>query len=190
MVELSNILQFTVPVPEDWTAFGNAAEFATLPDETKDQVYFLNSEATDYLFDLIHSAALVTGGGWDPFAKGNFKNVEQSNGFPTDDEGRQAMKKWLYHRGIPFSDQVFLLEQSRHAIATTWKMLIRYSPFIFPGGDVVVFDRTLNWCLFYYHENEFFFGRNRQYDSSADEIRMQELNERKKKFPGFRHPYL
>ncbi|MBO9659699.1 MAG: hypothetical protein J7527_12835, partial [Chitinophagaceae bacterium] len=169
MVDLSNILNFTVPVPEDWTAFGNAAEFEALPVETKDQVHFLNKEGTGYLFDLIHSAGLITGGGWAPFEKGNFKSVEKTYGFSTTDEGRQALKKWLYQRGIPFAAEVFLLEESNHAIVTTWKMIIRYSPFIFPGGDVVVFDRTLNWCLFYFHEDEFFFGRDRQYDPSADD---------------------
>ncbi len=190
MVDLNNILRFTVPLPEDWTAFGNAAEFQALPEESKDQVHFLNNDATGYLFGLIHSAGLITGGGWDPFDKGNFKSVDKVPGFGTTDEGRKAMKKWLYHRGIPFADQVFLLEQSRHAIVTSWKMIVRFSPFIFPGSDVVVFDRTLNWCLFYFHEDEFFFGRDRQYDSSGDESRMHELNERKKKYPNFKHPYL
>ncbi|MCG2614062.1 hypothetical protein LZZ85_07205 [Terrimonas sp. NA20] len=183
-------MKFTVPLPEDWTAFGNAAEFSALPDEVRDQVHFLNNEATDYLFSLIHDAGLITGGGWDPFEKKNFKSVENVRGFSPTEEGRKALKKWLYHRGIPFSSPVFLLEHSRHAIVTSWKMVMRYSSFIFPGYDIVVFDRTLNWCLFYFHENEFFFGRDRQYDSSNDEKKMQELNDRKRKFPGFRHPYL
>jgi hypothetical protein len=69
-------------------------------------------------------------------------------------------------------------------------MLLRFSPFIFYGDDVAVFDRSINWCLFYYHENDMFFGKDRKYDAGENERMMAELNERKKKYPQFRHPYL
>lgn len=189
MIGLDTILQHTLPEVPQWSIFGNAAEFEALPDETKDQVFFLNKEATSYLLDLLHSARLVTEGGWNPF-KDNFKTVETFDKFYNTDESRQLLKKWLYQRGIPFSNQVFLLETNDNAVVATWKMIIRHSPFIFPGDDAVVFDKSLNWCLFFYHENIMFFGRDRIYDPAEDEKRMLELNERKKKYPGFRHPYL
>ena len=190
MIDLENIENFAIPRPDGWTIFGNAAQFDALPEATKDQVFFLSQEATDYLFDYVHIVQLITGGGWDPFAKGNFKTVETFHAFYGDEEGRQLLKKWLYRRGLPFSNRVFLLQNSNEsAILTTWKMLLRYAPFIFPGDDVLVFDKTLNWCLFYYHENKLFFGKDNVYDSSEDEKKMEALNERKKKFPQFRHPY-
>lgn len=189
MIGLDTILHYTLPATPRWSFLGNADEFDKLPDATKDQVCFLNKEATDYLSDLLHTARLITGGGWNPFQQ-NFKTVETFDRFYNDEESRQALKKWLYHRGIPFSSQVFLLETNENAVVTTWKMLLRYAAFVFPGDDVAVFDRSLNWCLFYYHENKLFFGRDRIYDPAEDEQRMKELNERKNKFPQFRHPYL
>ncbi|WP_028786931.1 hypothetical protein [Terrimonas ferruginea] len=188
MPGLDTILQYTLPATPQWSIFGSADEFNNLPDATKDQVSFLNKKATDYLSDLLHTARLITGGGWEPFQQ-NFKMVETFDQFYADDESRQLLKKWLYHRGIPFSNQVFLLQTNENAVVTTWKMILRYSPFIFPGDDVAIFDQTLNWCLFFYHENKLFFVRDRLYDPAEDEQRMQELNERKKKYPQFRHPY-
>lgn len=190
MIDLENIKNFSITRPGGWTIFGSATEFDALPEATKDQVFFLNKEATKYLLGYVHTARLLTGGGWDPFAKGNFKKVETFYKFYGDDESRQLLKKWLYHRGIAFSNEVFLLQSNEDAILSTWKMIIRYSPFIFPGDDVMVFDRTLNWCLFYYHENEMFFGKDNVYDPSDDEKTLEALNELKKKFPQFRHPYL
>lgn len=190
MIDLDHILNYTVPRPDSWTLFGNGEQFDALPAETKDQVLFLNREASDYLLDLLHVSRLVTGGGWDPFTKGNFKTVETFDQFNSSDESRQLLKKWLYRRGLPFSGQVFLLTNVDCAIITTLKMVIRYSADIFPFDDTVIFDRTLNWCLFFYHENLMSFGRDKMHDASEDEKMMAALNERKKKFPQFRHPYL
>ncbi len=189
MISLDNLLQYTVSATPKWSLFGDAAAFEALPQETRDQVSFLDKKATDYLLDLLHTARLITGGGWEPFQQ-NFKTVETFDRFYENDESRRLLKKWLYHRGIPFSRQVFLLETNENAVAITWKMLLRYSPFIFPGDDVAVFDSSLNWCLFYYHDNKMSFGRDRIYDPAEDEQRMRQLNERKKKYPQFRHPYL
>lgn len=191
MIDLENIKDFVIPRPDGWTIFGNAAQFDALPEATKDQVFFLSPDATGYLFDYVHIVQLITGGGWDPFVKGNFKTVETFDAFYGDDKSRQLLKKWLYHRGLAFSTMVFLLQSSNEpAILTTWKMILRYAPLIFPGDDVLVFDKTLNWCLFYYHENKLFFGKDNVYDPSEDDKQMEALNERKKKFPQFRHPYL
>lgn len=189
MIDLQHISDFSVSPPPGWTIFGSEEQFRALPDATKDQIVFLDKQATDYLLDLAHTSRLITSGGWDPF-KDNFRSVETFNRFSCTDESRQLLKKWLYHRGIRFSNQVFVLQNNDNAILTTWKMILRYSPVIFPGDDVMIFDQTLNWCLFYYHEDMMFFGRDKIYDPSQDDQKMQELNERKRKFPQFRHPYL
>jgi hypothetical protein len=189
MIDIENIKSFSVPRPDGWSIFGNAAQFDALPDATKDQVYFLNPGASAYLLDYAHTVKLITGGGWDPFEKGNFKTVEIFDAFYGDEESRQLLKKWLYHRGLPFHTMVFLLQSNEPAILTSWKMILRYSAFIFPGDDVLIFDKTINWCLFYYHENKMFFGKDRVYDPSEDDKMMEALNERKKNFPSFRHPY-
>ena len=190
MIDLQNIKKFSTPVPHGWSVFGNAAEFATLPPTHRDQIFFLDKEATRFIHRFVENAGLLTGGGWDPFGKGNFAQVEECYHLYQEDESRQKLKKWLYRRGIPFSTPVFLLTYHEQAVYTTWKMIVKYSDHIFPFDDTMVFDKTLNWCLFYYHENRMFFGKNNTYDTSEAESEMIALNERKKKYPQFRHPYL
>lgn len=191
MIDLENIWKHTTEHPQ-WSVFGNAADFAALPGTHQAQVFFLDRTATSYLFSFAGDQAhLVTGGGWDPFAKGNFRSVETCPHLLENEESHALLKKWLYQRGIPFSNWIFILSDDYdHALLTSWKILVKYAPGIFFRGDVMVFDKTLNWCLYYFHENQLFFGKDKRYDPADNERMMQELNERKKKYPQFRHPYL
>lgn len=189
-MEIDKIHEFSIPRPTGWTVFGNAETFEALPKETRDQVIFLDKEASAFVSDYFSIARLLTDGGWDPFSGGNFKSVDKCYEFFQDDESRQKLKKWLYQRGIPFKNWVFILQNSEEVVMCTWKMAIKFSGDIFYGDDVAIFDRTLNWCLFYYHDDVMFFGKDRIVDSSDDERMMKELNERKQKFPKFRHPFL
>lgn len=190
MIDLEEIGSCVMPRPEGETIFGSAQEFDSLPAATRDQISFLNREATDYLIFLAQGSRLITGGAWDPFAEKNYKTIEVFEDFRNTDESLQHLNKWLYQRALPFSGRVFLLQDNDPAVFCTWKMIIRCASLIFPFGDVAVFDRTLNWCLFYYHGDRMFFGRDRTYDPSKGEKMMEELNERKRRFPSFRHPYL
>lgn len=192
MVSLDNIRDFVIEHPGGYTLFGNAEEFNALPATHRDQILFLDKSVKKYLYSFTGpSANLLTGDGYDPFAKGNFKTVEEFTELHQTDEGRQKLKKWLYQRGIPFSTWVFVLYDSLYdPVLVTWKMVIKYSNDIFFGQDVVIFDHTQQWCLSYYHENEMYFGKDPFYDPTENEQKMQALNERKKNYPGFRHPYL
>jgi hypothetical protein len=192
MIDLNNIRNFTVARPEGLTVFGNAKDFDALPETHKEQLLFLNKSASTYLFSFTGPAAnLLTGGSWDPFAKGNFKSVEEFSGLSNTAESNQNLKKWLYRRGIAFKTWVFVLfEGYDDPILMTWKMVVKYSDIIIFGEDVMVFDSSLNWCLFYFHENQLFFGKDNRYDPTENDQRMQALNERKKKYPQFKHPYL
>jgi hypothetical protein len=189
MVDLDNIKDHTVPAPEKWNVFGSLADFEAFPETHKQQILFLGKDARRYLIDFLHNAGLITGGGWAPFSKGNFAIVEEYKGHYFDEENSQ-LKKWLYRRGIPFRSWVFLLSNSDVGLMITWKMVVKYAHLLLGFDDTIVFDRTLNWCLSYYHENDMFFGKNNTYDTTEDEAEMQRLNERKQKFPMFRHPYL
>jgi hypothetical protein len=101
------------------------------------------------------------------------------------------MKKWLYNRGLAFQSEVFVLSNSKdQAMFTNWKMVLRYAQDIFGFDDTAVFDHTMEWCLFYYHEDQMFFGKGRFYDPAEEEEKMKALNERKARYPQFRHPYL
>jgi len=72
----------------------------------------------------------------------------------------------------------------------TWKMVLKYAHDLFAIGDTLVFDQTLNWCLFNYHEGQLSYGKDAMYDPTAVDTYMKELNERKKKFPQFKHPFM
>ena len=191
MIDLNNIKNFTVDRPEGWTLFGNAKEFDSLPGTHREQILFLDKTASKYIYDFSTDAHLTTGGLWDPFAKGNFKEVEEFSDFARTAESKQRLKKWLFNRGISFRTWVFvLLNGNEGPMLMTWKMLIKYSDSLFLIDDVMVFDSTLNWCLFFFHEDKIFFGKGNIYDPTEDFKRMEELNERKRKYPQFKHPYL
>lgn len=192
MIDLDTIKQFTVPRPETWSLFGTAKEFDALPGTHKEQILFLDPAASNYLYSFSGPAAnLMTGDLWDPFAKGNFQIREEFTDFRRNEESSQHLKKWLYQRGIPFATWVFVLPNgSNEPVLTTWKIVVKYAPDLFLADDVMVFDRTLNWCLFFFHEDKLFFGKDNCYDPAEEEQRMKALNERKQKYPQFPHPYL
>jgi len=73
----------------------------------------------------------------------------------------QQVKKWLYERGIPFDSKVFWVTQPEWGLILTWKMLIKFSDRIFFATDEIIWDKTLNWCLIYDHNDIFYFGKNR-----------------------------
>ncbi len=191
MIDLNNIKNFTTPQPEGWTVFGSAKDFNALPETHKAQILFLDKTAEKFLYELVEHARLLSDGGWAPFSKGNFKTVEQYGHAVDLQENSPLLKKWLYNRGIPFSNWVFVLcDSNEQPLLMTWKMFIKYAFDIFLVGDTMVFDQTINWCLFNYHEGQLFFGKDAVYDVTEDEEKMQQLNERKKNFPQFKHPFL
>lgn len=101
-----------------------------------------------------------------PFRVGLFRRTE-SLIFRSDEQDAlekedHLVKKWLYHRGIPFTAPVFLIYDSSNVVRTTWKMLIRHwRLFYYPASDdITICDPSLNWCLLFFHEDELHFGSN------------------------------
>jgi hypothetical protein len=98
-----------------------------------------------------------------PFTAGFFRVVESiplDNAAPTAVRG---VRKWLFSRGVPFKSLVFLSYQPEWAIATTWKMVVKYwDDFWYPGSDdLTVVDGSFAWALLLWHESQAFFGDNR-----------------------------
>jgi len=191
MVDLTNIKDFTVDKVKSWSLFGTDEEFNALPVTHQDQIFFLDKNASKYIYEFSARANLTTGDVWDPFAKGNFKKVEEFNEFYRNEESQAKLKKWLYNRGIAFKTWVFLLPNfNDYPILTTWKMVVKYSDVLFSSDDIMVFDQTINWCLFFFHENHLYFGTDKIDNLTEGDLMMQILNEKKKKYPNFKHPYL
>lgn len=165
MIDLSNIKDFTTNYPTSEWSLLDAIDFEKLPDIHKKQFFFLDEKADKYIFEFLGNARILTGNKWEPFVKGNFKTVETFDDCRHVEGNLQELKKWLFNRGIPFKNEVYILPDGGwQPILTTWKMTIKYAADLFFSSDVVVFDNSLNWCLFYYSHNKFFFGKDNVYN--------------------------
>ncbi len=186
MIDLQNIKSHNISRPGVWTLFGSPEDFDNFPQEHKDQILFLDKPAGKYIYGFAASADLVSDDTSDPFHKNNFKTIEEFKELA--DESK--LKKWLYRRRIPFGNWVFVLPAyNDYPIYTTWKMIIKYNSTILFSSDVLIFDNTLNWCLFYFHHDHLFFARDNIYDPTDKYKKMEQLNELKGKYPNFKFPY-
>jgi len=191
LIDFSNIKNFTTPRPNQPTVFGTAAAFDALPDTHKAQIFFLDATASQFLYAFIEHACLLSDGGWAPFSYANYKTIDQFEHATDVQENIPLLKKWMYNRGIPFSNEVFVLSDSNEQpLLMTWKMVIKYAFDLFLIGDTLIFDASINWAVYNYHEGKLFFAKDNIYDPSGMERYVQELNERKKQYPQFRHPFL
>ncbi len=132
--------------------------YRVLPPVHLEQVKPLSLDSSRRLWDLtlpLHKDL--------PFTPGFFRVVESiplDNAEPT---AIRAVRKWLFARGVPFKTPVYLSYQPDEAIATTWKMVIKYwDDFWYPGSDdLTIVDDSFAWALLFWHESEAFFGDNR-----------------------------
>lgn len=188
MIELNNIRNFAIEKPAKWNAFGTSEDYMKLPNEHREQIFFLSKKANAYLNEYLEASKLVTGPIWNPFEQRNFQLTEEFADL-SDDAG---LKKWLYNRGIPFKNWVLMLPNYHdHSVLLTWKMVVKYAPEFFGQmDDIVIFDQSNNWCLFYFHEEHLFFGKGNIYDPNLGYQEAEQLNELKRKYPKFKHPLL
>jgi hypothetical protein len=97
-----------------------------------------------------------------PFRWKLFRNVEETvviRSYGPDEIAR--LRKWLYHRAIPFGREVYVCLENRCVLRTTWKILVKYWDILQgPCEDAAVFDDSLRWCLFLWHESTAYFGTN------------------------------
>jgi hypothetical protein len=135
--------------------------YDVLPPRHLAEIKPLASADAKRLWDLIRQASLHRE---VPFPDGYFRSVAGTrigDSHGDELEGRRV-RKWLYQRGIPFRQRVWLSYQPDWALETTWKMLVKYwSAFYYPiSDDLTVIDGSFNWALFFFHEHEVFFGSN------------------------------
>lgn len=182
-------------LPEHRTAvplysfLGSAAEAALLPAEHQAQIHFLDAEATGFVDQYLDASYLMHGAmsttNPRPFRAGYFQHLETH-----EDQTPAVLKKWLYRRGLPFGQYVLLIGgTSQQNVLLTWKMVIKYAERIFWAHDSLVFDKTLNWALFYEHDGLFTFGRNRVFDPEEEYQRMREQHELQRRYPFLQFPY-
>lgn len=180
MLSFDNIKEYSTDFPKTWSFLWSPEEAENIPQEHKDQIHFLNEEASIFIENYFRSSKMVTGPLWKPFNERYFKTVEE---FQVTENCDQEIKKWLYNKGIPFDHYVYIYgDRSDQGIALTWKMVIKYWKGLFFADDLIIFDQTLNWGLFYFHEDTLYFGKDNIYDKNYEYEKTQELNDLKKKF--------
>ena len=185
MVDFDNIHSYEIKPPDSWTYFGSPDDFDALSKEHKDQIKFLSKEASDFLYQFFSASKLHTGPVWDPFQKGNFKHVDQIS----LDQEESIIKKWLYNRGIPFSKWVYVLPGFQDTPAMmTWKIVVKYCTTLFFRDDIVIFDKTNQWCLSYWHEDVMFFGKINTVNPEVGYQEMKLMNQKEQQYPGYKNP--
>lgn len=181
MISLDHIKTYATDFPATQYSFlGSPEEARNIPPEHKDQIYFLNDEATRFISDYLDSSRMLTGPLWKPFNERYFKTIDE---FELTTGCEAALKKWLHHKPIPFDHFVFMLSNfSDQAVMLTWKMVIKYHEYLFYAHDLILFDQSLNWGLFYFHEDFLYFGNDKIYDKTFEEEKTRELNLLKQKY--------
>ncbi len=137
--------------------------------EHRDQIIPLDAQAAKFLWDFEADIRLTS---FSPESGKYFRDVEV---FASSSSPEKLVKKWLFDRGLPFSTRCFISFQPSVAFILPWKMVIHYSADLFFGHDVVVWDRSLNWALYYHHDDIFHFAKNRIYDGEAAQLKILEL---------------
>ncbi|MFK7773949.1 MAG: hypothetical protein AB8F94_17490 [Saprospiraceae bacterium] len=130
--------------------------------EHRDQIWALNKKAAKYLWDYEGKMRI---GIFYPEIGKYFKNVIE---YEDKERKEKELKKWLFNLGIPFKHKVFISFQPDSGFILTWKMVIKYCSKLFFAYDLILFDKSLNWGLFYHHDELFHFGKNRIYNAEIE----------------------
>ncbi|MCL9810096.1 hypothetical protein [Flavobacterium luminosum] len=180
MINFDNIKTYSTDFPKTWSFLWSPEEANEIPLEHKDQIFFLNKEASEFVKNYINSSKMVTGPLWKPFNERYFKTIEE---FEVTESCETEIKKWLYNKPILFDKYVFIeSDRSGQSVTLTWKMVIKYWEGLFFADDLIIFDETLNWGLFYFHEDRLYFGSDKIYDKEFEYEKTREFNELKKRF--------
>jgi hypothetical protein len=97
--------------------------------------------------------------------KGFFRTIDKAEVLANN---QREVKKWLYQRALPFDKPVFLTWSRENAMIVPWKIFMKYfdSFYYSISDDLTVIDQTLTWALLFYHENEIYFGTNKDFKQS------------------------
>lgn len=165
MIDTSQLTGMQEPETDRWIYFA-PPQFNDLPAEHRNQIYFLDASSTHFVYQTINNIDLLCGDdGWGntPFSEQCYKSVEQFQYRGNKD----ALKKWLYQRGLPFKLEVLLLpvfkSESDPVIMTSWKMVLKYAVTFFSSDNIIILGSSLSWCLYFHHDGMLYFARDRRF---------------------------
>ncbi|HEX8546202.1 MAG TPA: hypothetical protein VF691_04525 [Cytophagaceae bacterium] len=139
-------------------------EHEKLPEHHLNQLKPLDEEASNFLWDYIANTNLHRD---MPFKKDFFRTIDKAKIL---DGNEKEIKKWLYHRGLQFEKAVYLSWQPTRSMIVPWKLLIKYFDSFYYGSsdDLTVIDQSLNWAVLFYHEDEIYFGTNKDFKQNEE----------------------
>lgn len=165
MIDISNLTGKSTPDPDRWLFFA-LPQFEDLPPEHQDQLLFLDTASSEMVFETINNLNILCdddGWGNKPFSGGCYASVEHFEMWRNEDK----LKKWLYHRGVTFKTNVFVLKtfgsKDDPVLLTTWKMIVKYADTFFSGENTLFFDEKISWCLHYHHDGKLDFAKGRNF---------------------------
>jgi hypothetical protein len=134
-------------------------------DHHRENIHPLSKEGSSLLSRFILDSRIHSN---FPFQKDRFSTIEVITLRPVThqeefkDEDKK-IKKWMYQLGLAFDTKVYVSYDSDCGFIMPWKMLIKYwrNFYYSISDDITIFDESLNWCLFMFHEHEFYFGTNK-----------------------------
>lgn len=133
-------------------------DFDEIPEIHLNQIKPLSLNALKFISEFLSQSKLHKE---IPFQKGLFRKINKAK---IIDGNEREIRKWLYHRRIPFSQKVILYIDQENALIMTWKMFIKYfTIFNLYNDDITIFCENLEWAILVYHEGEIYFGTNKEY---------------------------
>jgi hypothetical protein len=162
-VDFENILSHTTRLDDfelKWRFIDE--KYDKLPANHLELLQPLDKVGAKFLSEYISAVNLH---GDVPFKEGFFRTIDKARIL----EGNQReIKKWLYQRGIPFAELVFLSWSQENAMVVPWKIFVKYfdSFYYSISDDLTVINKTLAWALLFYHEDEIYFGTNKDFKPS------------------------
>jgi hypothetical protein len=129
-------------------------QYPGLPETHLQQLKPLGKKGSGFLWDYTMQSNLHAN---TPFKKDFFQKIDKAS---IRDGKQKEFQKWLYDRDLPFEKPVFLSWRPTEAMIVPWKLLVKYFDYFndCTPGDLTVIDQSLNWALFFYQENEVYFG--------------------------------
>ncbi len=156
-VDFGNIYDHIIPL-NTW----GLKYYDNLPQLHLEQLKPLDKIGSEFLWNYILDSTLHDD---VPFKTNFFKTIDKAKNY---DGNKDQIKKWLYHRGLPFDKPVFLSWQPNDAMIVPWKIFIKYFYSFNHSGDLTIIDQSLTWALLFYHESEIYFGTNNDYTAGND----------------------
>ena len=159
-IDFTNIDKHVVSISEFRLKWRFTEEkYTVLPDIHLNQLKPLDKEAALFLSTYISKVDLHAE---VPFKKDFFRTIDMIN---VSENNAAGVKKWLYERGLPFDKNVYLSWSNTEAMIVPWKILIKYfDSFYYSGADdLTVFDENIQWSLMFFHEDQIYFGTNKDF---------------------------